>query len=247
MEFLIEAAGLAKNYPGRAQPAVADLNLRVAAGEIFGFLGPNGAGKTTTIRMLAGILRPDGGRVRVAGVDLSRDPVAAKARLGYVPDEPALYERLTGAEHLNFLGDVYGVDRATRARRGGELARRLELADSLGMAIGGYSRGMRQKLAIIGALLHDPAVLFLDEPLVGLDPKAARHLKDLLRELTAAGRAVFFSTHGLEVAQGLCDRVAIIDAGRLIAEGTPEELGATPERAGSLEELFLRLTGGQDR
>jgi ABC-2 type transport system ATP-binding protein len=221
--------------------AVDDLSLEVGAGEIVGFLGPNGAGKTTTLRSCAGLLAPQAGRIAIAGVDLGAMPLAARARLGYVPDEPILYERLTPLEFLEFVAALYDVPEADAARRAAELIERLELEDAQGELIQICSRGMRQKVSIAAGLLHDPPLTLLDEPLTGLDPHAVRALKDLLRERAARGFGVLVSTHLLEVAERLCDRVVIIHHGRKRAEGTPAALLAGKGGA-TLEDVFLALT-----
>jgi len=220
--------------------AVEGLDLVVNDGEIFGFLGPNGAGKTTTIRMIAGLLRPDSGQVLVNGVDVRREPIRAKREMAYVPDGPDVYEKLTGAQFVNFVADAFRVPRTERARRTAELAAAFEMAGVLGDQIESYSHGMRQKIVLIAALVHDPRVWILDEPLVGLDPRAAFALKTMLRRHADGGATVFFSTHVLEVAEKLCDRVGIISQGRLIACGTLAELRSSPDE--SLESLFLELT-----
>jgi ABC-2 type transport system ATP-binding protein len=223
--------------------AVDNLSLQVMPGELFGFLGENGAGKTTTIKMLTGLIPPTSGVARIAGFDLKRDPLEAKRRVGYIPDNPFLYEKLTGREFLDFMGDLYAVPRtAARRARIDDLLTLFDLEDEQSALIGGYSRGMRQKIALAGALLHDPEALFLDEPTVGLDPKSVRRLQDVLRAVAARGAAVFFSTHVLDVAAGLCDRIGILHKGRLVALGTPAELTRGGER--TLEEVFLGLTGG---
>ncbi|HEY8346908.1 MAG TPA: ABC transporter ATP-binding protein [Symbiobacteriaceae bacterium] len=238
---MIELYQVSKSYVRGGRKAVDDLTLTVTPGEIFGFLGPNGAGKTTTIKMMAGLLRPDTGTIRINGFDMAREPLKAKAQLAYVPDSPEVYERLTGLEYLNFIGDIYGVAPADRQRRIQDLGERFELTHALADRISGYSHGMRQKLVLMAALLHDPPVWILDEPMVGLDPRSAYTLKELMVEHTRKGRTLFFSTHVLEVAERLCDRVAIIKNGRIIASGTLEELrhGQSGE---SLEEIFLELT-----
>ena len=223
--------------------AVDAISFEVAAGEIFGFLGPNGAGKTTTIKMLTGLVRPSSGRALVAGHDIVADAIAAKRNIGYVPDEPNLYGKLTAYEFLRFVADIYGVDARRRASRIDELLDLFELGDAAASLIEGYSHGMKQKVALCAALLHDPRVYFLDEPTVGLDPKSARILKDVVRAAARAGNAVFMSTHIMEIAQSLCDRVAIIDHGRIAAVGSPADLGAMQGRD-TLEETFLHLTGG---
>ncbi len=241
--WAIEAAGLTKTYG--AFTAVQDMTLRVRPGEIYGFLGPNGAGKTTTIKMLVGLLKPSGGVARIVGYDVQRQPLQAKACLGYVPDQPILYDKLRGREFLTFMARLYRVDGRTAQRRADDLLRVFDLSDAADHLVEGYSHGMRQKLALAGALIHRPSVLFLDEPTVGLDPKSARLIKDLLLQLREAGVAVMMSTHILEIAERMCDRVGIIFNGRLIAEGTVAELHAL-QGGGSLEEIFLSLTGGAD-
>src|SRR6266498_3887341 len=226
---MIEAAGLQKSYGDTL--AVKGVDLLVRPGEIFGFLGPNGAGKTTTIKMLIGLLRPSAGVARIGGYDIQRDSIAAKSLIGYVPDQPYLPEKLTAREFLEFIAGLYQLDRAAARRRGDELLRLFGLAE----------RG--DELA--GALLHNPKAFFLDEPTVGLDPRSARLIKDILREVAERGTAVFMSTHILEIAERMCDRVAIISGGQLIATGTMDELRAG--RAGeSLEDIFLELTGGSE-
>ncbi len=238
----IVAAGLRKVY-GRHE-AVRGVDLTVRRGEIVGFLGPNGAGKTTTIKMLTGLLRPSAGRAAIMGHDVQREPVRAKASFGYVPDTPSLYGKLRGWEYLRFMGRLYRVPTKGAERRAAELLRLFELTDAASDLVEGYSHGMQQKLALAGALLHDPPVLFLDEPTVGLDPRSARIMKDLLVRLRDRGTAVFFSTHILEIAERMCDRVAIIDRGAIVAAGTIAELRG--DSSGSLEDIFLRLTGGAE-
>ena len=240
---LIAAQGLRKTF--HQTVAVSGVDLQVFGGEIFGFLGPNGAGKTTTIKMLIGLLRPTAGHAVIGGYDIHATPVPAKALLGYVPDEPYLPEKLTAREFLQFIGGLYRIPNADVARRGAELLKLFDLQDHADDLIGGFSHGMKQKTALAGALLHDPRVLFLDEPTVGLDPRSARLIKDRLRQLAARGTAVFLTTHILEIAERLCDRVAIIADGRVIAAGTMNELrqGSTGQ---SLEDIFLSLTGGAE-
>jgi ABC-2 type transport system ATP-binding protein len=245
MPAVLETRGLVKRFGSFT--AVAGLDLRIDAGEIFGLLGPNGAGKTTTIGMLTGLLRPTAGEVHIRGLDVQRDARAIKQLIGSVPDEPYLYDKLTGREFVTFMGEVYGVAGDLRARVE-ELLRYFDLQDAAGDLIGGYSHGMRQKTALCGALVHDPQILFLDEPTVGLDPRSARLLKDTLRDLAARGRAVMLCTHILEIAEVLCDRVAILDHGRIIAHGSLDELRRQAHAGSgeSLEDIFLRLTGGED-
>ena len=230
--------GLVRRYG--ALEAVSGVSLGVARGEIVGFLGANGAGKTTTLRCIAGLLSPHAGRIAVAGADLAREPRVAKARLGFVPDRPYLYDRLSAREFLAFIAALYDLPADAAERRAEMLLARLELASDASRTLEGYSLGMRQKTAVIAAMLHSPPLLLLDEPLNGLDPVSTRTLKDLLREHAAAGGGVLVSTHLLDVAERLCDRVVILSAGRVIAQGTLEELrGARAER--SLEDVFLEL------
>jgi ABC-2 type transport system ATP-binding protein len=240
---LIKTIGLTKRFGDKV--AVNGVDLDVRGGEIFGFLGPNGAGKTTTIKMICGLLRPTEGFAAVGGFDIQQQPIAAKAILGYVPDEPMLYDKLSAREFLSFVGDLYNVPSQQAERRAEELLKLFDLDNDADNLIEGFSHGMRQKTAIAGALMHDPKVLVLDEPTVGLDPKSARLIKDILRQLAERGAAVFLSTHILEIAERMCDRIGIIDRGNLIAVGTVEELRAG--RSGqSLEDIFLSLTGGAE-
>jgi ABC-2 type transport system ATP-binding protein len=241
---LIETTRLVKRYGDKV--AVDDVSFQVHAGEIFGFLGPNGAGKTTTIKMIVGLLRPSAGTVRVAGYDVVAQPVQAKAACGYVPDEPNLYAKLTGRELLRFVGDLYGLDTAQAARRSEELLRLFGLSEAADDTTDSYSHGMQQKTSLAAALVHDPKVLILDEPTVGLDPKSARLIKDLLRQMAGRGAAVMLSTHILEIAQNMCDRIGIINQGKLIAVGTMNELRGLGQGESSLEDIFLALTGGAE-
>ncbi|NLY53538.1 MAG: ABC transporter ATP-binding protein [Firmicutes bacterium] len=233
---------VSKSYKKGAVKAVDDLSLHVRPGEIFGFLGPNGAGKTTTIKMAVGLLRADAGRITVSGFDIVKEPLQAKSAIGFVPDNPDLYERLTGLEYLNFIADVYRVPADLRRKRMERLLEMFELTSAIGDLVQGYSHGMQQKLALTGAWLHDPNVLILDEPMVGLDPRSAHLTKDLMREHCDRGKTVFFSTHVLEVAEKLCDRIGIINKGKLIACGTMEELRTQAKNQESLENIFLELT-----
>lgn len=219
--------------------AVDDLNLHIAPGEIYGFIGHNGAGKTTTIKACCGILQADGGKIYIDGVSIKENPIACKSKIAYIPDNPDLYEFMTGIQFLNFIGDIFGVeanDRQARIRKYGDI---FELTNDLAQPISAYSHGMKQKLAVISALLHEPKLLIMDEPFVGLDPKASHILKELMRELCNAGGAIFFSTHVLEVAEKLCDKVAIIKNGKLIKSGTMEDVKGDA----SLENVFLELEG----
>jgi ABC-2 type transport system ATP-binding protein len=228
--------------------AVDGLDLVIPPGELFGLLGPNGAGKTTTIRMIAGILRPTSGSVLVGGTDIQAHPLEAKARLGYIPDRPFVYDKLTGGEFLRFAAALYGMQGAAVERRMDELLELFELAQWKNELTEAYSHGMRQKLIIAGALVHRPAVIVVDEPMVGLDPRSARLLKDLLREFVDRGGTVLMSTHTMEIAEAMCDRIAIVYRGRVAAQGTMAELRQQTSSEGmSLEDLFLKLTGGHQR
>ena len=239
---MIQLEQLTKKYGSFT--AVDALDLHVPAGQLFGFLGPNGAGKTTTLRMIAGILRPTAGRVRIGGIDVVQQPNEAKARLGYIPDRPFIYEKLTGMEFLRFVAGLFGQQGAQVEHRGRELLGLFDLEDWRDELVESYSHGMRQKLIISGAFVHRPDVIVVDEPMVGLDPKAARTLKDLFREYVRRGHTIMMSTHTLEVAQTLCDRIAIIRRGRIAAAGTMDELRHHAEAgADGLEDIFLRLTG----
>ncbi len=240
---MIRAVGLKKRFGSKE--AVRGVSLDVPRGTLYGFLGPNGAGKTTTIKMLTGLVRPDAGTAEVAGVDVVRQPVEAKRRIALVPDEPVLFDKLTGREFLRFVGRVYGVPEADVRRRSEELLEMFDLVGAGNDLIGGYSHGMQQKIALAAALLHEPEVLFLDEPTVGLDPASARLIKDLLRRLVGRGGTVFMATHILEIAQALCDEIGIIQAGTILASGTMDDLRAQAHAAedNTLEDVFLLLTG----
>lgn len=217
--------------------AVDDLTLHIAPGEIYGFIGHNGAGKTTTLRSVAGIQHYDEGKIVINGISLEQDPLACKSCMAYIPDNPDLYEFMSGIRFLHFIADIFGVGAEERKSRIGELAERFELTNDLGQPISSYSHGMKQKLALIAAFLHEPKLVLMDEPFVGLDPKASHLLKQMMREHCDKGGAIFFSTHVLEVAEKLCDKVAIIKEGRLIRYGTMEEVKGDD----SLEEVFLEL------
>jgi ABC-2 type transport system ATP-binding protein len=237
---MIQTLRLCKQYNGK--PAVVDLDLSIPAGEFFCFLGPNGAGKTTTIKMLTGLLTPTAGSARVAGHDLQCEPVAAKRQIGYIPERPYLYEKLTGRDFMKFTGDLFEIPRRVREERTEHyfhLFRLQEVADQL---IENYSHGMRQKLVLAAQLMHEPRVLIVDEPMVGLDPQSTRTIKRLLRQLVADGRTIFLSTHTLSVAEELADRIGVIHRGRLLFIGTIAELRARLAADGNLEDLFLRLT-----
>jgi ABC-2 type transport system ATP-binding protein len=238
---LIRLEAVTKRY-GRFI-AVQPLDLHVRRGELFGFLGPNGAGKTTTMRMVVGVLRPSSGTIHVAGRDMLRDAIAAKRYIGYIPDRPSLYEKLTGAEFLRFVCGLWGGATAEAERRGHELLDAFDLLRWKDTLIESYSHGMRQKLLITSAFVHAPELIVVDEPMVGLDPKAARLIKDLFRDFADRGGTVFLSTHTLEVAEAMCDRIAILHEGRIRASGTmPELRGQAAAGEAGLEEIFLRLT-----
>ena len=225
--------------------AVDNIDLHVQRGTMFGFVGPNGAGKTTTLRIIAGIMRPTAGRIWLGGDDVVADPMAAKARLGFIPDRPFLYEKLTGAEFLRFVAGLYRQDGKVVEKRIDELLDVFELSRWKHELIESYSHGMRQKLIISSALIHRPECIVVDEPMVGLDPKAARLLKDILRQFVDRGGTVLMSTHTLDIAETMCDKIAIIQAGKIVAQGTMAELREqTAAGDASLEELFLKLTGG---
>ncbi|MBK8048467.1 MAG: ABC transporter ATP-binding protein [Anaerolineales bacterium] len=240
MTPVLEAVGLRKTYG--AFVAVANATFTVRPGEIVGFLGPNGAGKTTTIRMITGLLRPDSGQVLVDGHDLRREPMAAKAVMGYVPDTPNLYGKLKAVEYLRFMAQLYRVPRTVAEPRMRSLLDLFELTDAAGNTLDSFSHGMQQKAAIAGALIHEPKIIFMDEPTVGLDPRSARLIKDLMIRQRDNGQSVFFSTHILEIAQHMCDRVIIINKGEVVADASVSELRQVKGDQ-SLEDIFLELTG----
>lgn len=239
---MIQLTDVSKSYNRGKIKAVDGLTLTVEPGEIFGFLGPNGAGKTTTIKMIVGLLRPDKGNITLEGYDVVTDALKAKQLTTYVPDYPAIYERLTGLEYLNFIGDVYGVPKEARLERINKWLGIFELSQVITNPIQSYSHGMKQKIVLTAALLPSPRAMILDEPLSGLDPRAAFQLKDLFREHCEQGKTLLFSTHIMEVAEKLCDRIGIIHKGRLVACGTMEEIKALGRTEHSLESIFLELT-----
>jgi ABC-2 type transport system ATP-binding protein len=245
---MIELQQVTKTYAKNNKKAVDDLTLKVEGGELFGFIGPNGAGKTTTIKLMTGILAPEQGTVTMAGHNIATDRIAAQRLIGYVPDGNDLYDRLTGMEYLNFMADVYQVDAARRKAHIEKYLELFELKDAINSQVRSYSKGMKQKLVVIGALIHNPPVWILDEPLGGLDPRAAHLLKEEMLRHCREGNTVFFSTHVLEVAEKLCTRIGVIDHGSLRAQGTLEEL-RSGEKGASLEDLFLQLTddGGDEQ
>lgn len=232
---MLDIQHLTKTYGEKK--AVDNLSLHITPGEIYGFIGHNGAGKTTTLKSVVGILQFDQGEITIDGRSIKTDPLGCKREMAYIPDNPDLYDYMTGIKYLNFIADVFGVDAQTRQARIRTYADAFELTSDLAQPIAAYSHGMKQKLAIIAAWLHDPKVIIMDEPFVGLDPKAAHLLKGMMREICDNGGAIFFSTHVLEVAEKLCDKVAIIKGGRLIRSGTMEEVKGDD----SLEEVFLEL------
>ena len=234
---MLKIEHLTKTYGEKK--AVDDLSLHILPGEIYGFIGHNGAGKTTTLKSIAGILQFDRGSILIDGKSIREDPLGCKRELAYIPDNPDLYDYMTGIRYLNFIADVFSISAADRQARIQEYAARFELTQDLGQPIAAYSHGMKQKLAIIAAWLHQPRLIIMDEPFVGLDPKASHLLKGMMREICDVGGAIFFSTHVLEVAEKLCDKVAIIQGGRLIRSGTMEEVKGDD----SLEEVFLELEG----
>lgn len=243
---MLELNALTKRYDIRSVPAVFDLNLHVEKGEIFGFIGPNGAGKTTTIKMITGLLMPTEGTVCINGTDMRNDPVKCKSLFGYVPDNPEIYERLTGIEYLNFISDVYGVGSNDRRALINRYSDMFEISSVLKAQVKSYSRGMKQKLAIVSSLIHSPMLWILDEPMMGLDPMAAHMLKEEMRAQCDKGNTVFFSTHVLEVAEKLCDRVGIIENGSLAAVGTLDELRRKASKGDiSLEDIFIDIVHGE--
>ncbi|MGG0649502.1 ABC transporter ATP-binding protein [Bacillus mycoides] len=241
---MIEILNVSKSYNGSTY-AVKDLSLSVPSGEIFGFLGPNGAGKSTTIKMITGIHGVDKGTITINGKDIMKNPMEAKKTFGYVPDSPDMFLRLKGIEYLNFMADMYEVPKEVRQERIESLAKKFDLYNALSDQIQSYSHGMRQKIVIIGVLVHEPDVWILDEPLTGLDPKSAYILKEMMREHADKGKIVFFSTHVLEVAEKICDRVAIINKGNLQFKGNLNEMRDHFESNESLEKMFLEMTSNE--
>jgi ABC-2 type transport system ATP-binding protein len=238
---MISISNVTKSYNGTYK-AVDNLNLEIKDGEIYGLLGPNGAGKTTTIKMITGIIAPTNGTIEINNIDISKDSVKAKEQFGYVPDSPDMFLRLTGIEYLNFMADVYGVSKEDRMERIEDLSKRFEMGAAIGDKIQSYSHGMRQKMILMGVLIHNPKVWILDEPMTGLDPKSAFSLKEMMREHADAGNTVIFSTHVLEVAEKVCDKVAIINKGQLIFNGTLGDMHNQFKENESLEEMFLEMT-----
>lgn len=238
---MIKIENLSKSYV-KGKKSIDNLNLEIHNGEIFGFLGPNGAGKTTTLKIITGILNPEEGDVLIDGKSIRKNPLEAKKAFGFVPDNPDIFLRLKGIEYLNFLADIYELDEKTRKERIETLTKKFEIYDNLNAQMQTYSHGMRQKIVICGVLLNNPKNWILDEPMTGLDPKSSHDLKEMMREHAKGGNAVFFSTHVLEVAEKLCDRVGIINKGKLVFVGTLEEIKEKFKENKSLEELFLEVT-----
>lgn len=239
---MIEISGVSKSYNRGAVKAVNEVSLTIENGEIFGFLGPNGAGKTTLIKMMTGILNADSGSIKINGFDIREKSIEAKMQFGFVPDDPNIFARLTGIEYLNFMADIYQVPGTERRERTQKLLQRFDMLSAAGDQIQSYSHGMKQKIVVIGALLHNPPVWILDEPMTGLDPRSAFDLKEMMREHADAGKTVFFSTHVLDVAEKVCDRLAIINKGRVIFCGSMQEIREHAKENQSLENLFLELT-----
>lgn len=242
---MLEINNVSMSYANGSVKAVDGLSFTLKPGEIFGFLGANGAGKTTTIKMATGILPVKSGTIKVCGYDIVKEPIAAKRSFGFVPDSPIIFDKYTGREYIDFMADIYGVDKETRARIADKLLKRFALESAFDKRISGYSHGMKQKIAIIGALIHDPALWILDEPMMGLDPPSAFALKELMREHRDAGKTVFFSTHVLDVAEKICDRVAIINKGKLVLCGDMDEIKRA-QGDESLEEIFMSVAGSEN-
>jgi ABC-2 type transport system ATP-binding protein len=240
---MIKISNFTKSY-GKTAPAVQNLNLEIKKGEVFGFLGPNGAGKSTTIKTIVGMLNPSQGEITINGIDVTKDPVKSKMQIGYVPDEPVLMEKLKGIEYLNFIADIFNVESNIRKKRIEKLSESFKLVSALANPVDTYSHGMRQKLVLIAALLHNPEVWILDEPIVGLDPESAYILKKMMKAHVKNGKTVFFSTHVMEIVEKICDRVGIISKGKLVFCGTIEELKVNRQNQ-SMEEVFLEVTDSE--
>ncbi|WP_373895615.1 ABC transporter ATP-binding protein [Virgibacillus sp. CBA3643] len=241
---MIEIKGVTKDFPGKKK-AINMLDLTVPDGKIVGFLGPNGAGKSTMIKMITGVLPIDSGKITLNGLDIEKNPFDAKKLFGYVPDQPDMFLRLKGIEYLNFIGDIFDIPKETREERIEQLTKQFNIYGALGDYIQTYSHGMRQKIIVTGVLIHDPAIWILDEPLTGLDPKSSYMLKEMMREHANQGNTVFFSSHGLEVVEQLCDEVAIINNGELIFHGEIGDLRDQYQSNQTLEEVFLGLTNDE--
>lgn len=239
---MLKIENLSKTYSKGSIKAVDNISFSVKKGEIYGFLGPNGAGKTTTIKMIVGLLKQDGGSITIDGFDTIQSPIPAKSKISYVPDNPQVYDKLKGIEYLNFMADVYKVTRHDKVERIEKYLNLFSLEEAVSDLISSYSHGMKQKIVLTGALLSDPDLFVLDEPMVGLDPKSSFNLKEIMRDMCDRGKSVFFSTHVLDVAERICDKIAIINKGKIISEGTMEELRAKAGKEESLEKIFLEVT-----
>ncbi|NLC04582.1 MAG: ABC transporter ATP-binding protein [Tissierellia bacterium] len=239
---MLKLQGISKSYNKGAVKAVDNISLDIKSGEIFGFLGPNGAGKTTTLKMIVGLLKPDQGTIIVDGINAWEEPLKAKSMISYVPDNPEIYEKLKGIDYLNFIADMYGISTEDREEKIDYYLEMFNIKDAVGDIIGSYSHGMKQKLVLTAALISEPDLFILDEPMVGLDPKSAFNLKEIMKKMCDEGKTIFFSTHVLEVAEKICDRIAIIDKGKIVAMGTMEELRSNAKTESSLENIFLELT-----
>jgi ABC-2 type transport system ATP-binding protein len=238
---MLELANVSKTYGNNKTKAVDNIHLAVKSKQILGFIGPNGAGKTTTMKMVTGVLAPDEGRITINGYDITENPIQAKQSFGYVPDSPDMFLRLRGMEYLNFMGDMYSVSAEQRREKIASMGETFEMTSALNGRIQSYSHGMRQKIIIMGALLHNPAVWILDEPLTGLDPRSSFQLKEMMRKHADAGNCVLFSTHMLEVAEKLCDKIALINKGRIVFSGELEQLKLQYNQL-SLEDIFMEVT-----
>lgn len=239
---MLKLNDISKSYNKGLIKAVDNISLDIKSGEIFGFLGPNGAGKTTTIKMIVGLLKPDNGSIIAGGVDVWEEPLRAKSMISYVPDSPEIYDKLKGIGYLNFIADMYEISKDVREEKIERYLEMFEIKDAINDIIGSYSRGMKQKLVLTAALMNEPELFILDEPMVGLDPKSSFNLKETMRQMRDGGKTIFFSTHILEVAEKFCDRIAIINKGKIVAMGTMEELRSHAEERETLENIFLELT-----
>jgi len=239
---MLKLNNISKSYNKGLIKAVDNISLDIKSGEIFGFLGPNGAGKTTTIKMIVGLLKPDNGNIIAGGVDVWEEPLKAKSMISYVPDSPEIYDKLKGIGYLNFIADMYEISKDVREEKIERYLEMFEIKDAINDIIGSYSRGMKQKLVLTAALMNEPELFILDEPMVGLDPKSSFNLKETMRQMRDGGKTIFFSTHILEVAEKFCDRIAIINKGKIVAMGTMEELRSHAEERETLENIFLELT-----
>lgn len=242
---MLKLNNISKSYNKGAIKAVDNIDLEIKSGEIFGFLGPNGAGKTTTIKMIVGLLKPDEGKIILDGINVWEESLKAKSMISYVPDNPEIYDKLNGIEYLNFIADMYGISKSDRKTKIEYYSKLFDIENALGDIISSYSHGMKQKLVLTAALINDPDLFILDEPMVGLDPKSSFNLKEVMRKMCDEGKTVFFSTHVMEVAEKLCDRIAIINKGKIIAYGTMDELRSHAKERETLENIFLELTGDE--